>query len=270
VLFPVLPKAPMILSFIVAITWVNLAGLQAATWVNRTLLIVQVAILVLFFVLGALGLAAGTAGAHLSAAPLFQPEVISPQLIFGALSLAVLSFLGFDAISTLAEEAKGGSRHVGAATLLSLVLAAVLFMAQTYLAGLFVLGHAPFAEGDAAATAFLVVAEEIGGQPFRFLVSLAGLALGALAGAVVAQAATARILYGMGRDGQLPARLAHVSGRRRVPDRATLLIAAVTVVTSLAFAERLQLLTSLVTFGALVGFPRPARLGADPLPRRPA
>ncbi|HEY0436665.1 MAG TPA: APC family permease, partial [Phenylobacterium sp.] len=254
VLFPVLPKVPMILSFIVAITWVNLAGLETATWVNRALLVTAIVILVLFFVLGGIGLARGTAGAHVSAAPLFQPDIISPKLIFGALSLAVLSFLGFDAISTLAEEARGGSRHVGAATLLSLVLAAVLFMAQTYVASLFVLGHAPFAEGDAAATAFLVVAEEIGGQPFRFLVSLGGLALGSLAGAVVAQAATARILYSMGRDGQLPRWLAHISGGRRVPDRAVMLIAAITVVTGLAFSERLQLLTSLVTFGALVGF----------------
>jgi amino acid transporter len=254
VLFPILPKAPMILGFIVAITWVNLAGLEAATWVNRTLLATQIAILILFFVLVGVGLAHGTAGAHLSVAPLFQPGVISPRLIFGALSLAVLSFLGFDAISTLAEEAKGGSRHVGAATLLSLVLAAALFMAQTYLASLFLLGHAPFAQGDAAATAFLVVAEEIGGQPFRFLVSLGGLALGSLAGAVVAQAATARILYSMGRDGQLPRWLAHISGRRRVPDRGVLLIAAITVVTGLFFSERLQFLTSLVTFGALVGF----------------
>ena len=217
VLFPILPKIPMILGFIAAITWVNLAGLQTATWVNRAFLVIQVAILVLFFVLAGIGLAQGTAGAHPSATPLFQPGVISPQLIFGALSLAVLSFLGFDAISTLAEEAKGGSRHVGAATLLSLVLAAVLFMAQTYMASLFILGHPPFAEGDAAATAFLVVAEEIGGQPFRFLVSLGGLALGGLACAVVAQAATARILYSMGRDGQLPRWLAHIrrADRRR-------------------------------------------------------
>jgi amino acid transporter len=254
VLFPLLPKAPMILGFIVAITWVNLAGLQTATWVNRALLIIQVAILVLFFVLAGIGLAHGVAGARLSMAPLFQPGVISPKLIFGALSLAVLSFLGFDAISTLAEEAKGGSRHVGWATILSLVLAAVLFMAQTYFASLFILGHAPFPEGDDAATAFLLVAQEIGGQPFRFAVSLGGLALGALAGAVVAQAATARILYSMGRDGQLPRWLAHISGVRRVPDRAVLLIAAVTVVTGLFFSERLQQLTALVTFGALVGF----------------
>jgi amino acid transporter len=254
VLFPAVPKLPMILTFIVAITAVNLAGLEMATWVNKALLIAQILVLLVFLVLAGIGLAHGTAGAHVSLAPLFQPAFITPSLIFGALSLAVLSFLGFDAISTLAEEATGGSRHVGAATILSLVLAAVLFMLETYLASLFVLGHAPFAAGDEAATAFLVVAEKIGGQPFRFLVSFAGLALGALAGAVVAQAATARILYGMGRDRQLPGWLAHVSPGRRVPDRAILFIAVVTVATSLFFRERLELLTSLVTFGALIGF----------------
>ncbi|WP_297511391.1 APC family permease [uncultured Caulobacter sp.] len=141
VLFPVLPKIPLILGFIVAITAVNLAGLEAAVWVNRLLLLAQVALLVAFLGFGTWALAHGVGGARLSLAPLFQPEALSPHLIFGALSLAVLSFLGFDAVSTLAEEAKGGARHVGVATILSLVLAAALFIGQTYLASLFVLGH---------------------------------------------------------------------------------------------------------------------------------
>jgi amino acid transporter len=50
----------------------------------------------------------GVAGAHLSIAPLFQPSEVSPSRVFGGLSIAALSFLGFDAISTLAEEARGG------------------------------------------------------------------------------------------------------------------------------------------------------------------
>ncbi len=90
-----------------------------------------------------IGLAHGVAGAHLSLSPLFDAHKVTPSLIFGALSLAVLSFLGFDAISTLTEEAKGGARAVGLATMLSLVVAAILFVAQTYLASLFVLGRTP-------------------------------------------------------------------------------------------------------------------------------
>jgi amino acid transporter len=189
----------------------------------------------------------------LALAPLYQPGVVTPKLIFGALSLAVLSFLGFDAISTLAEEAKGGARDVGRATFLSLILSAVLFVIEVYLSGLFVLGHPPFTQGDDAATAFLLIAHILGGDPFRVFVAFAGQA-GALAGAVVAQAATARILYGMARDGQLPRALARVSGGRQIPDRAVLLISMVTLATSLFFQDRLQQLTALVTCGAMLGF----------------
>ena len=52
-------------------------------------------------------------GAHWSLEPFFAPKVFRVGLIFSALSVAVLSFLGFDAISTLSEEAKGGVRVVG-------------------------------------------------------------------------------------------------------------------------------------------------------------
>lgn len=253
VLFPWLPKTPQILVFIVAITWVNLAGVGLANWVNRGMLALSLGLLALFLVLAGIGLARGTAGAHLALAPLYQPGVASPKLIFGALSLAVLSFLGFDAISTLAEEAKGGARDVGRATFLSLILSAALFVLEVYLSGLFVLGHPPFAEGDDAATAFFLVANTLGGEPFRFFVAFAGQAT-ALAGAVVAQAATARILYGMARDGQLPRPLARVSGGRQIPDRAVLLISVVTLATSLFFQDRLQQLTALVTCGAMLGF----------------
>jgi len=253
VLFPWLPKTPQILAYIAAITVVNLAGVNLATWVNRAMLALNIVVLALFLVLAGIGLARGTAGAHLDLAPLYQPGVVTPKLIFGALSLAVLSFLGFDAISTLAEEAKGGARDVGRATFLSLILSAVLFVVEVYLAGLFVLGHPPFTRGDDAATAFLVISRILGGEPFRFFVAFAGSA-GSLAAAVVAQAATARILYGMARDGQLPRPLAHVSGGQQVPDRAVLLISVITLATSLFFQERLQQLTALVTCGAMLGF----------------
>nr|WP_297511389.1 amino acid permease [uncultured Caulobacter sp.] len=98
------------------------------------------------------------------------------------------------------------------------------------------------------------MSETIGGPGFRLAISLGGMALGALAGAGVAQASAARILYSMGRDGQMPRFLAHVSGARKIPDRGVLLIAGITTVTGLLFSERLEQLTSLVTFGALAGF----------------
>jgi amino acid transporter len=119
-------------------TVVNLLGIEATARLTRWLLCVQLAILALFLILASVALAQGVAGAHLS---VFQHSEVRPSLIFGGLSIAVLSFLSFDAISTLAEEASGGPSAVGRATMASLGVAASLFIAQTYLASLFVLGQ---------------------------------------------------------------------------------------------------------------------------------
>ena len=166
----------------------------------------------------------------------------------------MLSFLGFDAISTLTEEAKGGAKAVGMATLLSLLLAAGLFIAQTYLASLFVLNRASFKPGDEASTAFLLIARTVGGEPLRWAVSILGVLFSGLAAALTAQAATARLIYSMARDGMLPTALAHVGAKRQAPDRAILLTAVITLGLGLFLVNQLELLTSMVNFGALTGF----------------
>jgi amino acid transporter len=251
---PALPKALLVMVFLAGNTIVNLFGVESMARLSVVMLVVQLILLALLAGLCLIGVAHGTAGAHFSLTPLFDAHKISPPLIFGALSLAVLSFLGFDAISTLSEEARGGARDVSWATMASLLLAAGLFIAQTYLVSLFVLKRDSFAQGDEAATAFLIIAKIIGGDGFRWVVSILGVLFSGLAGALTAQAATARLLYSMARDGMLPKALAHVSARRKTPDRAILLTAAVTVVVGVSMVDQLELLTSMVNFGALTGF----------------
>lgn len=251
---PGVPNWAWIIAFVFGVTGVNLAGIEATAGANKLLLGVQLLLLAAFIVLAVLGIAHGTAGAHLSAAPLFQPGVVTPGLLFGALSIAALSFLGFDGISTLAEESKGGPRAVGLATLITLVAVALLFALQTWLASLFVLGRASFPAGDASAAAFLTVTGVIGGPLFKTVASIGGLALSSVSCAVVGQAAAARLVYSMARDGKLPRLLAHVHGTRRSPDRAVLLLGAISLVMGLGFASRLELLASLLNFGALTGF----------------
>jgi amino acid transporter len=253
-IWPMAPKWALVTSFVVGVTGANLAGIEATTGVNKLLLLIQTVLLVLFIVFAGIGIAHGTAGAHFSTAPLYQPSVVTPSLLFGALSIAALSFLGFDAVSTLAEEAKGGPRHVSAATFISLALAAVLFALQTYLASLFVLGKPAFAHGGETDAAFLRVTEIVAGPTFKIAASVGGLALSAVAGAVVGQAAAARLLYGMARDRQLPHVLARISGKRQSPDVAILFLGVLSLVLALAFVEYFEQLTQLVNFGALTGF----------------
>ena len=76
----------------------------------------------------------------------------------------------------------------------------------------------------------------------------------AIANSLVAQAATARLLFSMARDGQLPRFLAHVHPVRRVPERAVLLVSVVSLVLGLFFVGQVGLLSSLVNFGALFSF----------------
>jgi amino acid transporter len=251
---PEAPKWALCTSFVVGVTFANLAGIEATTGVNKLLLLIQTVLLVLFIIFAGIGIAHGTAGAHLSTTPLYQPGVVTPALVFGALSTAALSFLGFDAISTLAEEAKGGPKQVSAATFICLVLAAALFALQTYLASLFVLGHPAFAKGADSDAAFIRLTGVVGGPTLRWFSSIGGLALSAVAGAVVGQAAAARLLYGMGRDGQLPRFLAYISGKRKSPDVGILLIGVLSLAVSLSFLDDFGKLVEFVNFGALSGF----------------
>jgi amino acid transporter len=251
---PELPKPVLVAAFLALNTTVNIIGIESTARLSIALLLFQLVLLGVFMALCLVGLAHGVNGAHLSLSPIFDTQKVSPSVIFGALSLAALSFLGFDAISTLTEEAKGGARAVGMATILSLLVAAGLFVLQTYLASLFVLNRTSFGSGDEAATAFLVIANAVGGAPMRWVVSILGVLVSGLAGALTAQAATARLIYSMARDGMLPRALAHVNARRQTPIRAILLTAAITLVLGIFMVDQLELLTSMVNFGALTGF----------------
>jgi amino acid transporter len=166
----------------------------------------------------------------------------------------VLSFLGFDAISTLAEETKGGTRIVGQATMIALCIVAVLFILQTYIAALLVPNQTSFAGDTATNDAFYSVSAIVGGSGLKIVIAMSAALSAAIANALVAQAATARLLFAMARDGQLPRFLAHVHPKRRVPERAVLFVAAVSLVLGLFFVGQVGLISSLVNFGALFSF----------------
>jgi amino acid transporter len=252
--WPQIPKPVAVALFLSFSTVINYLGIEASARANVVMLIVQLIILVIFIVAGVMAVARGVAGAHFSAAPVLDLSRLSPGLIFGALSLALLSFLGFDAISTLAEETKGGPATVGRATMLSLCISATLFVAQTYVASLFVLERTSFAPGEETESAFYNIAAIIGGGSLKFLAAVPGAVLSGVAGALTAQAATARLLFGMARDGKLPRFLAHVSPKHQVPARAIFLVAAITLGVGLVLVDQLELLASMVNFGALMGF----------------
>jgi amino acid transporter len=251
---PEIPLWLVVAALLVFTTTINYLGIETTAKANVFLLILSLIVLAAFLAIGTYAAVIGVGGAHASVTPFYNAAEISPGIILGAASLGVLSFLGFDAISTLSEEAAGGPRAIAKATIVSLCIAAALFVAQTWLASLFVLGQTRFPSPEAAATAFYDISFLVGGPWLKFMVAVPGIVLGATAGSLTAQAATARLIFAMARDGKLPRGLAHIHPRRKVPERAVFLVAAINLILGLTLVSSLELLTSMVCFGALVGF----------------
>ncbi|HUA24546.1 MAG TPA: APC family permease [Steroidobacteraceae bacterium] len=251
------PQVPLWLwgiALLIGNTLINLRGIRSVARANNVIMLLQVAVLVLFFVMGTRAVVKGVGGAHLSVSPFFKGGQVSLGLVAGAVSLGVLNYMGFDAISTLAEEAKGGAAAVGRATMVCLFLTGTLFVAESYLASLFVLGRGAFPPGMPTYAAFYDIAHTIGGWFLESATSMAGLFVSCIAAALAAQAAISRLLFSMARDGKMPAALAHVSAKSQIPDRATIFVAIITAGLIAVFSSRLTLLVSIVSFGALIGF----------------
>jgi amino acid transporter len=249
-IFPAVPAWIWLTAFISFNAAANLVGLGLTVRINRYMLVVELATLALFVVLGLMTLYGGAGAGRLTLTPIYDGRVFSLSTVAGATSIAVLSFLGFDGISTLSEENRGKPEAVGRATVLSLLLVGALFMLQTWVA-------ADLAAGmhfSSPETAFYEVAERAGGAWLRLVTIIAVVLASAIANAMAAQAAVSRILFAMARDGKLPAILAKVHPRYKTPYVSTLAVAVVSLLVGLFFAERVDALTSVVNFGALSGF----------------
>jgi amino acid transporter len=249
-LFPAVPDLVWLIAFAAFNAAVNLLGIRLTARVNLYVLGFQIATLAIFVAAGLLALHRGQGAGSLTLSPVYDPAVFSLATIVGATSIAVLSFLGFDGISTLAEESLGGRESVAWATLAALLLVGALFILQTWIA-------ADLAQGmrfSSPETAFYEITERAGGTRLRLLVIVANILATGIANALAAQAAVSRILYAMARDGKLPAVLARVHPRYRTPYVSTLLVAGISVGVGLLFAKRIDDLTRIVNFGALSGF----------------
>lgn len=256
-ILPAVPVWAWLIGFIVLNTVVNYTGMEMTAKVNKIMLGAELVVLAVFLVLGVVALAQGK-GNGFGFSAFFNPHTFTLPLVLGAVSVAVLSFLGFDGISMLAEENRGGSKNIGRAMIGALVLAGVLFMVQTWVASMLVPDAAKIlAEGDPDGTSFYEAARVAGGGWLAVLTALSTAVAWGFANSLVAQAATSRLLYAMARDRQLPRFLATVSPKHGVPVNATFVVAGISLVVGLVMAARddgITLLGTLVNFGALSAF----------------
>jgi amino acid transporter len=246
-----------LVAFVLLNTMVNYLGIKLTAQVTRVMLIAELIVLAIFLAVGVVALAQGK-GSGVSLRPLYDSSTFSWPLVFGAVSIAVLSFLGFDGISMLAEESREEARQIGRSMVAALLLAGTLFIVQTWVAALLVPDAGKLlADGDPEGTAFYDAARVAGGGWLAGLTALATAIAWGFANSLVAQAATSRLLYAMARDRQMPRFLAKINAKHKVPANATFLVAAVSLALGIWMATRddgISLLSSLVNFGAMTAF----------------
>ncbi|MFE6841380.1 APC family permease [Streptomyces sp. NPDC057686] len=238
-------------------TALNLWGVRAAARVGFAVLAMEIAVLLVFVVAAVTVLVRG--GAQRGwLSPLTGDGTAGSSLtaVLGAVSVAVLSYLGFDAIASFAEEVTGGSARVAHAVLFCLALAGVLFIAQSYLAALLM----PVSSAELAADpaqqgpAFYDAVDSSVGPWLHDLVAVSK-AIGAAFAALAGQAAAGRLVFAMARERRLPGALARTSDG--TPRPALLVAATITLVAAVWAARRddgLDQLVSVVDVGALVAF----------------
>jgi amino acid transporter len=254
-----IPVWVWVVAFVVLNTVVNLLGIEFTAKTNKIMLVGELVVLAVFVVIGLIALLSSNGNGADAFSPIYDSDTFEVSLVFGAVSIAVLSFLGFDGISTLAEENRESARSIGKSMIAALALAGTLFIVQTWIAALLV--PAPdtlIADGDAGGTAFYDAAEAASGHWLYIVTAVATAIAWGFANSLVAQAATSRLLFAMARDRQLPGFLAKVHPTRRVPVNATFLVAGVSLVLGVYMTTRddygIGTLSTLVNFGALSAF----------------
>lgn len=224
------------IALIIVLTAIIAAGIQRSIWLSAFLVVIQVGGLLLVIVAGAphIGSHSFTEGATISG-------------VWGAAALIFFAFIGFDEIVTLSEETRDASRAIPRALLLSLVISTVLYVLVA-MAAVGVLGADAIGASD---TPLTLVVEHDWGRRSGDIVALIALASTTNTSLLVLTAAS-RLLYGMSREGSLPAALQRLTAGRKAPYVAALAAGAVAL--GFALTADIELVASVTDFAVYVIF----------------
>ncbi len=251
-ILPSIPYASWAVAFVLLFTLLNLRGVQASGRINAALAIGMSLVVVVFFAYAIRYLAfiaRPVGGQWLT--PFYNPSTFSPSLLFRGTSIAVLTYIGFDGISTMSEEVENPRRNIMLATVFTCLIVGILSAIEVYIAQLAWPYHAPFADAFVD-TAYVHVARRIGGA-FLFQLLNATLLIANIGSGITAQFGAARLLYGMGRGDALPRRFfGALSPKTAIPRNNVLLVGAVTLLG--VFLLTYQRGAELLNFGAFIAF----------------
>lgn len=247
-LIPGSPWYLWVVVFLIFNTFVNIRGIHLTASVDWVIFVVEILALIAFIYLGCKYVMNGGGYGHFATEPLWTKGEVDAHFVATAVSIACLSFLGFDGMSTLAEETEHPEKNIGKGIIIALCAIVGVFVLQTYVAAIIL----PDWANTDMATGFFDAAEAAGGEVFRKILLVVNIVAIGIANIMNAQTATARMLYGMGRDGVIPKIFGKVHPKYKTPWASAIFVGAGSLVIVLLLS--MSQLVRLVNFGALSSF----------------
>jgi putrescine importer len=248
--FPEVPYPVFVVLFISIFTGLNLFGIRTSARINEVLAASMGVVIVIFLAAAArYVLHTPHEGLAFFTRPFYDPQTFRTSAVLGGTSLAVLTYIGFDGISTLSEEAENPRRNILLATVLVCLITGVLASVEVYAAQLVWPGSQPFPDVD---TAFVHVAGRAGGAWLFLLINIT-LLVATVGSGMGSQLGAARLLFGMGRSNALPKSFfGAIEPKRRIPQNNVMFVGALALAgTAVLTFERAA---ELLNFGALLAF----------------
>ena len=246
---PVVPYWAWAVIFAVVFTGMNLQGVKTSARMNTGLAAVMGAVIAVFFVTAVRYISGNPHGdPGFFTRPFFDPQLFNAKAVLGGTSVAVLTYIGFDGISTLSEEVENPRRNILLATVATCFVIGVLSALEVYAAQLLWPASQPFPNVD---TAFVFAA----GRAWAPMFAIVGatLLIANFGSGMGAQLGAARLLYGMGRSNALPKSFfGALDPVRRVPRNNVIFVGAVALIG--AFLINFGLGAEMLNFGALIAF----------------
>jgi amino acid transporter len=246
---PAVPYWGWAVAFALLFTGLNLQGIRTSARMNAGLAAGMGVVIAIFFTCAVryiFGHPHG--GAAFFTRPFYDPATFSSGAVLGGTSIAVLTYIGFDGISTLSEEAENPRRNILLATVLTCVVIGVLSALEVYAAQLAWPASERFPDET---TAFVWAA----GRTWAPLFAIVGftLVVANFGSGMGAQLGAARLLFGMGRSNALPKSFfGALDPRHHVPRNNVLFVGVVSLIG--AFLLDFDLGAQMLNFGALIAF----------------
>lgn len=248
--FPMIPQWAFIIVLLVIVTIINLRGVKVAVTANLLIVVASILFAILFTMMSINSLNSGVGtGILANMDPIINFDVENPwKYIIAGASLLCFSFLGFDSVTAFAEEVDNPQRTIPRAIFLVTLIGGTLFIIVSYFAYQIWPDYTTFPDLDAASASVIKV---VGGN-ILYAIFLTIFALSIIGSALSSQASGSRILFAMGRDGQLPKKIfGALHPKYKTPTFNILLIGLVSV--SATFLS-LGLVASVINFGAFISF----------------